>query len=62
MRKYFKLIDTITGEILECSYRQRILEEGRERMANYKESYNKEFYLVAIDTMTYELREYPLNS
>ena len=59
-RTGYRLIDTITGEIVECIYRNVILEEGHERMANYKETYNKEFYLVAIDTTTYELREYPI--
>ena len=57
-RTYYKLIDTISGEILECSYRNVILEEGHDRMKNYNEIYNKEFYLVSINTTTYELREY----
>ena len=60
MNNYYKLFDTITGETIECSYRNVIIEEGHERMAYYKELYNKEFYLHFVDSMTYELREYPI--
>lgn len=55
---YYRLIDTISGEIVECIYRNVILEEAHERMKNYNEIYNKEFYLVFINSTTYELREY----
>lgn len=59
-RIYYKLLDTISGETLECIYRNVLLEEGHDRMKNYKEIYNKEFYLVPVNTTTYELREYPI--
>ena len=54
----YKLIDTISGEIIECIYRDAILEEGHNRIENYKEMYNKNYYLDFVNTITYKLKEY----
>ena len=57
-RQYYKVIDTITGEILESIYRQPLIDESHERMRNYKESYGIETYLLYVDELTYKLKKY----
>lgn len=61
MKENYKVIDKIAGEIIEHSFRKVVIDEAHERIKNYKELYNKDYYLVFINGMTYELREYSPN-
>ena len=54
----YKVIDTVTGEIIESIYRHVVVEEAHDRMKNYYEEYGKEFYLEYVDECTYRLIEY----
>ena len=55
--KEFKLINTISGEILECKYRYMIIELAHELIDTYKRD-NIDVRLNYINNMVYEIVKY----
>ena len=54
----YKVIDLITGEIIESKFENMVIKDAHNRMADYRKMYKKDYYLQYKGNNTWELKEY----